>query len=168
MLLQLSSLFLPLPTSSQLHPIPSLSQFSYHCLLPWVMHKCSLANPFTISLIVTMSNYDTEQDVNLHLIPDISIVKIYYSFAAMRFQVTKTFLRIPFPSQTESLLLSHFVCLSSLPLSISLYFSSSLYKPIFFCFFSVKKNLSVPWKLYFLHLKTICIFYKTINHFTST
>ena len=48
MLLQLSPLLLPWPTSTQPHPYPSLSQSPYFCPSPWVMHKCSLATPFTI------------------------------------------------------------------------------------------------------------------------
>ena len=48
MLLQLFLLFLPFPTSTQGHPFSSLSQSPNRCLCPWVMHKCSVVNPFTI------------------------------------------------------------------------------------------------------------------------
>ena len=48
MLLELFLLFLPFPTSTQPHLLPSPSQPPYCRLCPWAVQKCSLGNPFTV------------------------------------------------------------------------------------------------------------------------
>ena len=49
MLLQLFPPFLPFSTSTQPHILSSLSRSPFCCLCPWVVHTCSLVNPFFVS-----------------------------------------------------------------------------------------------------------------------
>ena len=56
-------------------PSPLLSQSSYHCLWPWILHKCSLVNPFTIFYSVSPMPCGSCQSIP-HIYVSVSILYI--------------------------------------------------------------------------------------------